>query len=190
MSRAIKPFTRWACIYLWTCVLTEKVWETSLLLLTTGTHIWRSPYGLGGYAIPVPDVEVQTLRGTESSFHEFHGNFRKLHQLLKFFYNKKETLDLASLKVSWFIFSVWWQHEWDETPNLLGITLHNSGKTAIRMNDIAERENTVQLSIRGLCLSFRFRIYPTRIHPIKCEVKQEGSSGIIIRKVIFRILFL
>lgn len=112
--------------------------EISLLLLTTGTHIWRSPYGLGGYAIPVPDVEVQTLRGTESSFHEFHGNFRKLHQLLKFFCNKKkETLDLAS---SWFIFSVWWQHELDETPNLLGITLHNSGKTAVEwMTQLKEK---------------------------------------------------
>lgn len=36
---------------------------------------------------------------------------------------------------------------------------------------------------------FGFEIYPLRIHPIKREVEQKESSGIIIRKAIFRILF-
>ena len=36
------------------------------------------------------------------------------------------------------------------------------------MNDTAERENTAQLSLGGLCLSFRFRICP--------KVKQESEK--------------
>lgn len=52
--------------------------------------------------MPVPDVEVQTLRGTESVSMNF-----MLHQLLKFFYNKKGDTGLGQLEgFPGFIFSV------------------------------------------------------------------------------------